>query len=463
VIKEKVKTKILVLVEIAIVLCSVFLVALPTIAADQTTQKTITTASEDDFTLEIYGNANEDDTIDMRDTTYIKLVIFGKKPKTDLADANYDGKVRMLDVGQTKLIILGKEKKLTFIDIFGEAETVNKPIKRLANWGNYGIQVTRALNAKDILLPLCGSMVQDQPVFFPEMSKWESPGYIGSGFDFEMVLDLNPDAAQTNMEIGGYYGPGARIERKRLAQEKLPGIPLISLDFRTPDALLQSVRTYGYIIDRREEAQEFFDWLQGNMEAFETRIEGIPEDEKPRYFIAGGTDIYATKSSKDRRGMAMTMGGGHNIVDDIPNVHHSPKVDPEWVIEQNPEYIFRIMHPGTLYAGGYEAEDRAGIAAVRQEILDLPGLSEVDAVKNKRVYVIDGTLNDGGGNTIIGTAYAAKLFYPDLFNDVDPQEIHQEYLDKFCHIDFDVREQGVFVYPPYEEWSVVESKEQAVR
>jgi iron complex transport system substrate-binding protein len=27
----------------------------------------------------IYGNANEDDTLDMRDVTYIKLVIFGKK------------------------------------------------------------------------------------------------------------------------------------------------------------------------------------------------------------------------------------------------------------------------------------------------------------------------------------------------------------------------------------------------
>ncbi|MCK4735321.1 MAG: hypothetical protein KAT65_22905, partial [Methanophagales archaeon] len=41
------------LVEIAIVLCSVFLVALPTIAAEQTT---IASASEDDFVLGIYGN-----------------------------------------------------------------------------------------------------------------------------------------------------------------------------------------------------------------------------------------------------------------------------------------------------------------------------------------------------------------------------------------------------------------------
>ena len=65
------------------------------------------------FTLQIYGNANEDDTIDMRDVTYIKLVIFGKKPETALCDANYDGRISMLDVVQTKLIIVGKEGEIT--------------------------------------------------------------------------------------------------------------------------------------------------------------------------------------------------------------------------------------------------------------------------------------------------------------------------------------------------------------
>jgi hypothetical protein len=44
----KTKTKLLALLEIVIVLCSLFLVALPTIAAEQTAQ-TITASSENDF------------------------------------------------------------------------------------------------------------------------------------------------------------------------------------------------------------------------------------------------------------------------------------------------------------------------------------------------------------------------------------------------------------------------------
>jgi iron complex transport system substrate-binding protein len=58
----------------------------------------VTTASEDDFVLGIYGNANEDDTIDMGDVVYTKLAIFGKKPKTELCDAKYDGRINVLDV-----------------------------------------------------------------------------------------------------------------------------------------------------------------------------------------------------------------------------------------------------------------------------------------------------------------------------------------------------------------------------
>jgi len=78
----KIKNKVIAITEKAIVLCSLLVVTLPVIAIEQFAQEVsaseVTTASEDDYTLGVYGNANEDDTIDMRDTTYIKLVIFGK-------------------------------------------------------------------------------------------------------------------------------------------------------------------------------------------------------------------------------------------------------------------------------------------------------------------------------------------------------------------------------------------------
>lgn len=41
----------------------------------------------------------------------------------------------------------------------------------------------------------------------------------------------------------------------------------------------------------------------------------------------------------------------------------------------------------------------------------------------------------------------AKWFHPDLFKDLDPQEIHEEYLTKFQGLNYDLDKQDVFVYP----------------
>ncbi|MEA1998046.1 MAG: hypothetical protein U9N61_01790 [Euryarchaeota archaeon] len=55
-----------------------------------------------------------------------------------------------------------------------------------------------------------------------------------------------------------------------------------------------------------------------------------------------------------------------------------------------------------------------------------------------------------GGKHFIAAAYMAKWFYPELFTDLDPKAIHQEYLTRFQRLDYDLDEHGVFVYHPEE-------------
>ena len=77
----------------------------------------------------------------------------------------------------------------------------------------------------------------------------------------------------------------------------------------------------------------------------------------------------------------------------------------------------------------------------------------IDAVKNDRVYATHAILIYAPGPGYqIGVAYLAKLFYPELFGDLDPMAMHQEYIDRFQGIDYDVSDQGVFWYPSYEDW-----------
>jgi iron complex transport system substrate-binding protein len=48
-----------------------------------------------------------------------------------------------------------------------------------------------------------------------------------------------------------------------------------------------------------------------------------------------------------------------------------------------------------------------------------------------------------GPRAIIGISYMAKWFHPDLFKDLDPEELHREYLRRFQ----DIKYQGIYVYP----------------
>ena len=50
---------------------------------------TSSAAASEDCTLAIFGNANEDETINMQDVTYTELIILEYRDKTEFADGKY--------------------------------------------------------------------------------------------------------------------------------------------------------------------------------------------------------------------------------------------------------------------------------------------------------------------------------------------------------------------------------------
>ena len=437
----KTKNEMKAIVEIAIVLCSVFLVALPAIAADQnqTTQKvsatTITAASEDDFVLGIYGNANEDDTIDMRDLTYVKLIFFGKKPETELADAKYDGKINPLDFIQIKLIIVGKEKEITFDDSIGEAVTVRKPVKRIVVPYHDSADMLRALNTADRIVGV-STGIETEECFYPELSKLP---VVSTPFqpDYEAVLSLNPDIYIV------YSG-----EKVKEIKEKLPGVTCIYLSLLKPTDFLQSVRIYGYILDKKEEAEKFISWHEDWENEIKSRTERLSEDEKPRVFhwwwTRGGGIHHASGRKDDYVYHRTVVAGGKSIAEDLPE---GTTIDPEWVITQNPDIIVLAAPRDT---NGYDVDDPSKMAVMIEDVLNRPELAKVNAVKNGRVYAIDNRhFMCVGTGYVMSIAYFAKWFQPDLFKDLDPKAIHQEYIE-FQGVNYDLDKHGVFVYHPVE-------------
>jgi len=408
-------------------------VAIPAIAADYTTQKscatasTITTTSEDNFVLDIYGNANEDDTIDMRDLTYVKLIFFGKKPETELADAKYDGKINPLDFIQIKLIIVGKEKELTIVDSADRIVTVKKPVERIVVFTNDALEPMRSLDATDEIVGVSKYTIKND-VFFPEFGDYPSVGSVWSP-DYEALLALDPDAVFTYAS----YGKGIPDKLEELD----PGIATVCLDCFDPLVYVEEVTKLAYILGRTEEAREFINFYEGFLDTIMERVSDIPEEDKPKVYFEAWNK-YKTVGTGPGRHTEIVIAGGKNIFDDLSG---TVEIEAEELIRRNPAIIIR----GT-WINGFKTDDETELSSIRDEIMSRPELAGVSAVSKGRVYVRAEGIPTGA-RVFVGLGSYARWFYPDLFEDLDPIAYLQEYLTTFQGLDFDVSEHGVFVYP----------------
>ena len=448
----KTKNKMIAMVEIAIVLCSLFLVAtLPAIAAEQNLQKASTTASEDDYVLDIYGNANEDDTIDMGDVVYIKLAIFGKKDKTELCDAKYDGRINVLDVIQTKLIILGKEKQLTFVDTAEKIVTVKKPIERVAVFLPSQLETLRSLNAADTIVGLAVAKTGKHvklwdPVFTPEVYELPSFGFKRTP-DYEALLKLDPDAAFLFSSRPPTYGDTFMNTVRETLKSLNPDIAVFGFGCDNYSYYAEEVRMLGYIFDKRNEAEEFIEFHENVLNSVKETVKNIPEEDKPKVYF----ETFGPYSIRHPHVAHVAYTGGKDIFSygyDFP-YSGPPQVDPEAVIDRDPDIILRMNGD---HGYGLDAGDIAGLKEIRDEIINRPELQEVPAVKNERVCILSNDFQHvhcgyNGARNFIQIAYMAKVFHPELFKDMDPKAIHQEYLTEFQGLDIDLDKQGVFWYP----------------
>ena len=393
-------------------------------------------AAASDYTLGIFGNANEDDTINMQDVTYTELIILEYRDKTELADGKYDGKINMQDVTQIELIILGMELELWYINGYGKPASVSKPVKRIiAVYYNHAEKIC-IVGAKDKVVGV-DSIILNKPTFFPELVKLPCVGH-RKGLDVEAILELEPDV----VILGAYSYHDPQLEDKLKGSD----IDVVRMPEHPDIGTMYPIMILGYILDEEENAREFLEWHDKYVDLIEEGVSEIPEDDKQRVFWISSYSLGRSSIRTWAGGVSdpsEMVGVINTVVAAGMTFEGNPEVEWEWVLRQNPSVIISY---GT---GGYETEHESAIKAHYDAIIGQPGAENIAAVQNDRVFVI---YTVRGPGYLTGLAYTVKWLHPELFEDLDPQEVHQEYLDRFLRLDFDVRAHGAFVYPPIEEW-----------
>ena len=393
-------------------------------------------AAASDYTLGIYGNANEDSTINMQDVTYTELIILEYRDETELSDAKYDDRINMQDVTQIELIILGREKELTLIDSADRTVTVNKPVERIVVLTYPDAEAIKIVKAEERVVGV-SSDIKTRTTFFPELSKLPSAG-VTSNPDLEKIIELNPDIVCT----GKLKSMGANLEAK------LPDtIAVTCWDMGRLEVMTKNIQMLGYIFGNTENAGEFCTFYQEYIdETIWDSVSEIPESDRERVYIEYCDDYRAFTMGSSGHEICVAAGGA-NIAADLPCFSEKPiaEVDQEWLVEENPDVIVKAVRckPGLC---GYGEDDPEAMRQEKERIMSRPGWEGMTAVEDNRVYLIDMDLVGSTAN-FVGATYMAKWLYPDQFVDLDPKVFHQEYLTRFQRLDYDLDKNGVFVFP----------------
>ena len=399
------KTKILVFV--GIVICAILLTS-PVLASAGYSK--------------IYGNANEDDILDMRDVTYIKLVIFGKKPTTTFADANNDGKISMLDIGQTKLIILDREKQLTLVDQADRTVTVPRPIERVVCLFPQSTRSVIEVGAADKIVGIdihsCTYISDEYSGVFPEGKELPAVGTYSEP-NTELILSLKPDV------IFSYaFGPTSDIAKHI---QETTDIPVVGTTWHaTFDHMLEGIELVGKVLENEKEAEELISYANEETAEVTDVTEEIPEIEKPTVFFVSRLQDGTILTHGEYE--SVTIAGGILVTEGIgyvPQPGGTIVVSVEDFIAWDPDVILVARSGETPGTSVYD-------------ILSDPRFQTMKAVKNRRVnYTLSGFtyVCEDHPRVITEIFIMANIFHPDKFKELDIEKKGNEIFERFYGVD----------------------------
>jgi iron complex transport system substrate-binding protein len=250
--------------------------------------------------------------------------------------------------------------------------------------------------------------------------------------NYETMINMSPDIV-----IEGYTTDGEVQETINRRQEKFGSIPVAAIDgsiiFVTKSD--PTIEYTGKLLDCEDQAEKLLEFRSSILTKINETVKDIPEDEKVRVYYAEGPTGLATDPSGSQHSQVIDICGGINVADcPLTPGNGMTHVSIEQIMNWNPEAI--ITSSPQFYRTVYSD----------------PLWTSIEAVQNNRVYLapqnpfcwID---RPQGPHLIIGTAWTAKMLYPDLFADMDLDSLTREFYSEFFHYDLKDSDLDMLLHP----------------
>ncbi|HEX5692855.1 MAG TPA: helical backbone metal receptor, partial [Roseiflexaceae bacterium] len=215
-------------------------------------------------------------------------------------------------------------------------------------------------------------------------------GFSAKSISVEAVVGLKPD-----LVIAGTASQKPVVES--LEALKVPVLVLAPSSF---DAVYTSIQQIGAVTGHAAQAEQVISQMRERVEAVTAKIAGIPAAERPKVFWEVSDDPLITSGPNTFIGQMITLAGATNIFADA--AENYPTVSAEAVIERNPPVIL----------GPASQSDKLSAAVLKAR----PGWSDIQAVRDGRVYLLDDEITSRPGPRLAdGLEALATALYPAQF------------------------------------------------
>jgi len=207
--------------------------------------------------------------------------------------------------------------------------------------------------------------------------------------NIEKIVSLNPDIVFATVGV------------QKQAVERLEelGIKIYVLEAETAESLLAEIEKVGRLTGKSQEVEKLIENLEKRINAIEAKVGNLSDDQKPKVFLEIWSDPIWTAPKRTLIYQVIEMAGARNAITIEGDWSQVNTVDPESVINANPDVILLSFEGGEP-----------------ELIYKLPGWSAVSAVKNKKVFQIDPDIISRPSPRIIDALeQIAKILHPALF------------------------------------------------
>lgn len=281
------------------------------------------------------------------------------------------------------------EKTRIIYDSTGAGVAIPDEIHSIVNCDPMSAQIIIMLNGSDRLTgALFGPSNRSVLVrIFPAADTLPSPAS-QTTVNLEELLSLSPDVVISSESYA---------EVNKMIEEV--NIPVVKIDFETPEGFMQSVDIIGEILDGSEKAQEYNSYYTDVIDGIEADLEDIPDDSRVRVYFAG-KDIVLTAGSGWYQNYLVENAGGINVA--VPEIEGGWKtITPEQILVWNPDVIVLAPYCQVTVS----------------DIMSNPQYADLDAVKNGRVYRMPKFIMAWDlpvPENVLGTIWLSQILSPDL-------------------------------------------------